>query len=217
MSRLIEALLEGASYFDIELESDQIRRFTLLAEELRKWNRKINLTAIEGDAETAIKHFIDSIAPLKYLDAKGLLLDIGSGGGFPSIPLRICSTLDAMVSIDAVAKKINFQKNVARKLDLAGFEAVHTRAEDYGKIATKSFDFIVSRAFSDISKFAMLALPLLADEGKIVAMKGRNGIEEAESEKNALASLGLVIEKIEEYKLPITGDCRSLIIIKRAV
>jgi 16S rRNA (guanine527-N7)-methyltransferase len=217
LSRLIEALLEGASCFDLELDSDQVRRFSLFAEELRKWNRKINLTSIEGDAEVAIKHFVDSIAPLKYLNAKGLLLDIGSGGGFPSIPLRICSALDTIVSIDAVEKKINFQKNVARKLDLAGFEAVHVRAENYGKDLARNFDFIVSRAFSDIPKFALLALPLLAENGKIVAMKGRNGVEEAESVSNAIMDLGLKIDKIEEYKLPITGDCRSLIIIKRNI
>lgn len=214
MSRLVSALIEGSGCLGVDLTKVQAEQFALFAAELHKWNSKINLTTIESDVDVAIKHFVDSIAPLKYLSECRTLLDIGSGGGFPSIPLRICSAIDEIVSVDAVEKKINFQKHVSRKLQLPGFKALHIRGEDLATMYADYFDVVVSRAFADIPKFVRLAKPLIHGDGRIIAMKGKIGGEEAQAAATDLAELGMKIESIEEYKLPLAGDCRSLIIIR---
>lgn len=217
MSRLIDALLEGAGCLGVELAGGQVEQFALFAAELRKWNSKINLTSIAGDVDIAIKHFVDSIALLKYLGECRTLLDIGSGGGFPAIPLRICSNIAEIYAVDAVEKKINFQRHVARKLKLSGFEALHCRGEDLAGQFAGYFEVVVSRAFADIPKFVRLAKPLLDEGGSIVAMKGKHGGEEAAAAGDELARLGIKVENVEEYRLPLTGDCRSLIIMRRCV
>ena len=214
MSRLVNTLLEGAGSLGINLTKVQTEQFALLAAELHKWNSKINLTTIASEDDVAIKHFVDSIVPIKYLSECRTLLDIGSGGGFPSIPLRICSEIGEIVSVDAVEKKINFQRHVIRKLQLPGFKALHIRGEDLVKEYADYFDVVVSRAFAELPKFARLAKPLLRGGGSIIAMKGKHGGEEAEAAAAELAELGMKIENIEEYTLPIAGDCRSLIIIR---
>lgn len=217
MNRFIDVLAEGAECLGVNLTKAQVEQFVLYAAELQKWNSKINLTSISSDVDVAIKHFVDSIAPLKYLSNSKAVLDIGSGGGFPSIPLRICSDIDKIYSIDAVEKKINFQKHMSRKLKLTGFEALHCRGEDMAERYANYFDIVVSRAFADIPKFVRLARPLLHEEGRIIAMKGKNGGEEAEAAAAELALSGMTIEKVEEYKLPLTGDSRSLIIIRSII
>lgn len=217
MSRLVDALVEGAGGLGVNLTKIQAEQFALFGAELHKWNSKINLTSIESDVDVAIKHFVDSIAPLKYLSSCRTLLDIGSGGGFPSIPLRICSAIDEIVSVDAVAKKINFQKHLVRKLRLPAFKALHCRGEDLAKEYADYFDVVVSRAFADIPTFVRLAKPLLRSDGRIIAMKGKNGVAEAEAAAAELAGLGMKTVSIEEYQLPLTGDYRSLLVIQSAV
>lgn len=214
MSKLVNVLVEGAECLGINLTEIQAEQFSQFATELRKWNSKINLTSIASEVDVAIKHFVDSIAPLKHLSNCKTMLDIGSGGGFPSIPLRICSEIEEIVSVDAVEKKINFQKHVNRKLQLSGFTAIHMRGEDLAGKYSGHFDVVVSRAFTDIPKFARLAKPLINVNGRIVAMKGKNGSEEAAEAAAELAEIGMTIEKIVEYRLPIAGDFRSLIIIR---
>ena len=214
MSKLVNVLVEGAGCLGIKLNEIQVEQFSQFAAELRKWNSKINLTSIASDVDVAIKHFVDSIAPLNHLSNCKTLLDIGSGGGFPSIPLRICSDIEEIVSVDAVEKKINFQKHVIRKLQLSGFTATHMRGENLAGNYAGHFDVVVSRAFADIPKFVKLAKPLINVNGRIVAMKGKNGSEEAAAAAAELAESGMLIEKIEEYQLPLAGDFRSLIIIR---
>lgn len=216
MSDFANALIEGSERLGFKLTRVQEEQFAQFAAELHKWNCKINLTSISSDVEVAIKHFVDSIAPLKYLGECRTLLDIGSGGGFPSIPLRICSAIDEIISVDAVEKKINFQKHVIRKLQLPAIKALHIRGENLAKLYSDYFDVVVSRAFADIPKFVRLAKPLLHGNGRIIAMKGKNGGEEAEAAATELAELGMKIEYIEKYKLPLAGDCRSLIIIRNS-
>ena len=208
-----DLLVRGAAQLGVALTPAQVGKFALFAAELRKWNRKINLTAITTEREIALKHFVDSLSLCRAVDGGGKLLDLGSGGGFPVIPFAILHPKSEAVSVDAVEKKIIFQRHAGRLLGLSHFEAIHARGEELAGRFAGHFDWVVSRAFSDIPTFVRMALPLLAPGGKIVAMKGHGGREEAETSKPALALLGVDILQLEEFSLPLSGDRRSLIVM----
>lgn len=208
-----DLLVRGAAQLGVALTPAQVGKFALFAAELRKWNRKINLTAITTEREIALKHFVDSLSLCRAVDGRGRLLDLGSGGGFPVIPFAILHPKSETVSVDAVEKKIIFQRHAGRLLGLSHFEAIHARGEELAGRFAGHFDWIVSRAFSDIPTFVRMALPLLAPGGKIVAMKGQGGREEAETSRPALALLGVDILQLVEFPLPLSSDRRSLIVM----
>jgi len=211
----MKLLVDGAATLGLLIDEDRMGKFSVFMQELSKWNRKINLTAIKGEREIIVKHLLDSLTILAHVNLDGRLLDIGSGAGFPSIPLSIMKPDLAIVSVDAVQKKILFQKHVARTLKLDNFTAVHARAESLVSQTGERYNYILSRAFSSLRTFAELSLPLLADEGKTIAMKGAGGKEEAQKSESELAGLMLAIERVIEFRLPVTGDNRSLIVMAR--
>jgi len=215
MKTLQDYLKKGADELGIIISPQQLERFTLYAEELCKWNRKINLTSITLPEEIAVKHFIDSLTLLQYVDITGELLDIGSGGGFPGIPLKIMSPDSSIVSVDAVEKKIHFQRHIVRMLALEGFTALHRRVENLVPEYEGYFKTVVSRAFADLPEFVKHALPLLAANGVIVAMKGREGRKEAEVATTDLNKMGAAVSSIHEFELPLLKDLRTLIVIRR--
>lgn len=209
-----ELLKKGAAELGLQLDAGKLRSLDLFAEELKKWNRKINLTAITDDQGIAVKHLVDSLSLLKVVQGRGRLLDIGSGGGFPCIPVKIVLPELDIVSVDAVVKKISFQKQAARLLGFTGFTALHVRAETLSADYPTSFDWVVSRAFSDLPSFVSMALPLLAPDGRIVAMKGKQVAEELSAAADALATLGVEVESVLEFPLPCSGDARSLVVMR---
>lgn len=206
-------LSEGVAEFGLHLDDVQLDRFARFASELAKWNRKINLTSITGEKDVVVKHFIDSLSVAAFVSLNGSLLDVGSGAGFPGIPLKILKPELKVCSIDAVEKKIIFQRNVARQLGLDNFTAIHARGESFNATGGNLFEIIISRAFSDLPAFVSIALPLLKEDGVIVAMKGADGRNEAEAAKEKLCELGVKITDVREFELPFTGDCRSLLAI----
>lgn len=208
-------LTNGVAELGVSLTAAELGEFYLLAAELKKWGKKINLTAIKEDEEIAVKHFLDSLTLLRIIGTKGNLLDIGSGGGFPAIPLKIARHELHVVSVDAVEKKIIFQRHVARHLGLQRFEALHARAEELAARHAGSFDWVVSRAFTDIPTFVRIALPLIKEKGLIIAMKGRGGREEATAAQALLLDMGVGLGDIIELRLPGSGDFRSLIVMKK--
>lgn len=213
--RARESLVQGAAELGLHPTTAELGRFYTFTAELKKWSRKINLTAITADEGIAVKHFLDSLTLLKVIGPKGRLLDIGSGGGFPAIPLKIACHELHVVSVDAVEKKVIFQRHAARLLGLHNFEALHARGEELAARHAASFDWVVSRAFSDIPTFVRIALPLLKDSGRIIAMKGRGGREEAETVAAALSELKVRVTDVIEFRLPVSGDARSLIVLER--
>ena len=213
--RAKDLFIRGAAELGLHLAAAELGKFYTFAAELKKWSRKINLTAITADEDIAVKHFLDSLTALKVVGPKGRLLDIGSGGGFPAIPLKIVCHGLHVTSVDAVEKKVIFQRQAARLLGLHGFEALHARGEELAAHHAGSFDWVVSRAFSDIPTFVRIALPLIKEGGKIVAMKGRGGREEAETVTSALAELKVRVTDIVEFRLPTSGDARALIVMER--
>lgn len=213
--RAKEFLVTGAAELGRSLTPAELGRLYAFASELKKWGRKINLTAIKNDEDIVVKHFLDSFTLLKVKGIKGRLLDIGSGGGFPAIPLIMVLHELHVVSVDAVEKKVIFQRHAARLLGLHNFEALHARAEELAAKHARSFDWVVSRAFSDIPTFVRIALPLIKEQGQIIAMRGRGGREETVAAESALLGFGVEVSDIIEFRLPVSGDARSLIVMKR--
>ncbi len=199
-------------------------QFAVHAVELMKWNRKVNLTTITEPQDVAVKHFLDSIIPGPLIAPGAKVLDIGSGGGFPGIPLKILLPSLSVLLIDSSRKKVSFAKHVIRTLKLENIEARHVRAEE---LATKpeavnSFDVIISRALTSIENFILIAFPLLAEDGVLIAMKGADPLAEIEAawkqvdKNNILMSIdniryGLALKK---YMLPYQKAQRSIISIK---
>jgi 16S rRNA (guanine527-N7)-methyltransferase len=144
------------------------------------------------------------------------MLDIGSGAGLPALPIKIVRPEISVVSVDAVAKKIHFQRHVARLIQLNGFEAVHARVESLHQSHAGRFDVITSRAFSDLGQFVTLAAPLLADGGRIIAMKGPASESEMAEGSSIFEAYQLKVSSVQSYGLP--GNCgeRRLITISSA-
>ncbi len=149
--------------------------FERYMDELQRWNQYINLTAIEDEPDIVIKHFIDSLIPLRFIGERDFILDIGSGAGFPGLPIKIVLHSVKLVMLDARLKKINFINSVINILKLQGATALHQRAEakDFQELMGKSFDIVISRASFSLDRLAVLALPYMRDNGKLIAMKSK--------------------------------------------
>jgi 16S rRNA (guanine527-N7)-methyltransferase len=168
-------LKQGAARYQLELDDQCLQHFTRFAKELLRWNRKINLTSIIEPSEIVEKHFIDALAVHPYLSQGATILDMGAGPGFPGIPLKLIRPMLQMTLIDASVKKVSFLKHVIRILKLANIQAHHMRAEDFPlkRSEDELFNVVICRAFSTLDKFLDLALPLLAQGGTALAMKGK--------------------------------------------
>ncbi|MBT0665060.1 16S rRNA (guanine(527)-N(7))-methyltransferase RsmG [Geobacter pelophilus] len=204
---------DGASQLGIALSASEIECFGRLTEELLRWNSKLNLTSLKDMREIIIKHYLDSLTIYNLLPQGAIVLDIGSGAGFPSIPLKIVRNDLDILSVDSVLKKINFQKQIARLLGFEKFRPVHARLEALDDGEKGRFDFAVARAVADITVLARLAKPFLADHGKLIAMKGSRWREEIELSAKELDGLGLVVTESRELRLPFSGDERGIVLI----
>jgi 16S rRNA (guanine527-N7)-methyltransferase len=216
MSLFRKTLQRAADEMQFELAGEQLRDFQLFATELKKWNLRVNLTAITDDGEIAVKHIADSLFLSRQLDGAERVLDVGSGAGIPAIPLKIAMPGLEMVSVDAVGKKIHFQRHVARLLRLQRFQALHARVESLHATHGRLFDVITSRAFSDLGLFVRLTAPLLAEGGRLIAMKGPAAGDEMEEAKTALAALRHEVCSLDSYRLPLNSGERCLVVIRSA-
>jgi len=222
-------LLSLCQTFHICIDPPQADQVAMFASELLAWNQKTNLTAITDPAEVAEKHMLDSLIPGKYiasvLPARGLsLLDIGSGGGFPGIPLKIFMPEIRVTMVDSVRKKVNFLKYAILTLKLDGIDAIHARVEDLAGQAgfAGKFDVVISRAFTALDRFVMLAAPFIKPDGIIIAMKGKEVQKELDGLETMAAGPGiykiggqLLSLHFENYTLPESGGQRSLVIFKK--
>ncbi|MDD2539681.1 MAG: 16S rRNA (guanine(527)-N(7))-methyltransferase RsmG [Desulfuromonadaceae bacterium] len=197
------------------LSSHVVDQFERYAAELKKWNKKVNLTAITKDNEIAIKHFFDSLSLAPYISGCDHLLDIGSGAGLPIIPLKIIRPDIPMVSVDAVAKKIHFQRHIIRLLELQNIEAIHARIEDLHVTHRHLFSVITSRAFTRLDRFVSLAAPLLSENGVLIAMKGDHAEGEIAASDEAFMADGFTVTSVQRYTLPQNMGQRVLTFIKR--
>ena len=203
-------ITKGCGGFGIGISPEQCGLLARHAADLLTWNRKINLTAITEPEDMAIKHYIDSLIPARFIPAGSKLLDIGSGGGFPGIPLKILDPSLALTMLDSVRKKVSFLQYVISSLSLKDTVAVHGRAQDFGKqtVYAHAFDVVICRALSDLGAFAKLALPFLKPGGRMIAMKGKIAEEEIAAVQEQFSV------EMEKYHLPVLGAERTLLIMR---
>ncbi len=204
-------LIEGARVFGINLDERTVEAFDLYLRELLKWNRKINLTAIRTEKEIVLKHFLDSLSVFPYLSGISSLLDIGSGAGFPGIPLKIVNPSLVTTLIDSVRKKVDFQRHVIRLLGLKGIEAIHGRVQDKKILQGmgERFEMVISRSFADLLTFLSLSSPLLKKEGIVLAMKGELDSEETRLLSN-VEGARYHLQKTVSFLLPFSSIKRSI-------
>jgi 16S rRNA (guanine527-N7)-methyltransferase len=191
-------------------------QFALHAKELLEWNRFTNLTAITDLKEIAEKHFLDTLPLVPLIPPGSEVLDIGSGGGFPGVPLKVMRPDLHVDLIEASRKKAHFLKHLIRTLALQEIAARHIRAEELAKEIQDEADrhgVIVSKAVSKLHKFLDQAIPLLRRPGMVIAMKGVSVEDEIECARSRIKSEALSLEK-KEYRLPFVGIKRYLIILR---
>lgn len=202
----------------IALSGSQAERLDVYAEKLVEWNEKINLTAITGPEEICEKHFLDSVLPFSMwdkFDKSCSLIDVGTGAGFPSVPLKILNDGVEITLLDGLNKRIKFLDELLEAVGADG-TAIHGRAEEIGKTALyrEKFDLATARAVANLSQLCEFCLPFVKVGGYFAALKGQAGASEAAQAKNAVKILGGKIEEIKEYSLPC-GDGRALVVIRK--
>lgn len=183
---------------------------------LTEFNQKYNLTAISDQKEVYIKHFFDSIQPQKYFPAGAKVVEIGSGGGFPSVPLKIVRDDLSFTLIESTGKKCEYLKHVVDKLGFDCVQVLNIRAEDGGrdKNLREKFDISTARAVARLNTLCEYCLPFVKIGGRFIAYKG-DAEEEIEEAQNAIKTLGGEIEKVEKYDLPEGFGKRTVIVIKK--
>jgi 16S rRNA (guanine527-N7)-methyltransferase len=215
-----ETLTEGYQrMFDRELTVKELEQFQTFKEELIYWNERMNLTAITDEREIAIKHILDSLSPLKEegMLTKGKVIDIGTGAGFPGIPLKILMPALEMTLLDSLKKRLNFLDGVIEKLGLRSIATLHGRAEDFGRAPEhrESYDYAVSRAVARMPVLLEYALPFVKVGGFFICQKGPGVTEELKDSQKALEKLGGEVISLKEVPLPFVERGHHMIIIKK--
>ena len=225
INRLAASFQKRAKEAGLELLEDQIEKFLLFLRKLKEWNRKFNLTAIKDDEEILVKHFIDSLSCLSGVPAKiyqkiKKIIDIGSGAGFPGIPLKIYQPRLDITLLEATRKKVEFLRYISGKLSFErGLEVVHGRAEEYGRNCEyrEKYDMAVSRAVSNLAILAEYCLPFVKIGGIFISQKGREISDELGKARKAIEVLGGRVREVIPYKLPLKeGELeRNLVVMDK--
>ena len=212
-----KVLYEKTKQIGIELKEEQLEKFYLYMNILLEWNEKINLTAITNEEEIILKHFVDSLTINKYIEDSKSLIDVGTGAGFPGIPIKILRQDLKITLLDSLNKRINFLNEVIEKLELKNIECIHGRAEEFGKNKNyrEKYDISTSRAVANMSTLSEYLIPFVKIGGKVLAMKGDKAEEELEEAKKSIKLLGGKVENIDNFYLPNSDIKRSIIIIKK--
>jgi len=201
---------------DIKIEDNDIELFYKHMIYILDWNKKINLTGIKDEKEFIVKHFVDSLTINKYIKAEDKIIDIGTGAGFPGIPLKIVNRENKITLIDSVNKKINVLRGIKEELKLNDLEIINIRAEELlkDKEYKEKYDISVTRAVSKLNKITEYMLPFLKKGGKAICMKGPNFKEEINESKDTIEKIGGKIERID--KIIVNNEFeRNIIIITK--
>lgn len=212
-----EKMIINVDKLGITLSEIQLKQFYNYMNLLIEWNKKINLTAITEPNEIILKHFVDSLTISKYISDGTRVVDVGTGAGFPGIPLKIYRQDIEITLLDSLQKRINFLDEVIKELNLEKIEIIHSRVEDFGKDKRyrEKFDIATSRAVANLATLSEYLLPLVKVGGKVISMKGSLIEEELENSKNAIKILGGKIEKVDEFNLPNSDISRNIVLINK--
>lgn len=202
---------------NLKLDDSQIKNFYDFMNLLIEKNKVMNLTGITEPKEVILKHFIDSLTVLKYINENDNIIDVGTGAGFPGIPLKIAENSLEITLLDSLNKRINFLNELIEKINLNKVKTIHGRAEDFGQDFKyrEKYDVAVSRAVAPLNVLLEYMLPFVKVGGKCICMKGSNCDEEIENSRKAIEILGGKIEEIKKFNLPNSDNNRTIFIIKK--
>lgn len=212
-----EILEKKAKKIGIVLNVKQIKNFFDYYLLLIEWNEKMNLTAITEVNDVILKHFIDSLTICKYIPQNAKIIDVGTGAGFPGIPIKICREDTQITLLDSLNKRVLFLQEVINKLDLKNIEAIHGRAEEVARNNKyrEKFDVVTSRAVANMSTLTEYMIPFIKIDGLCIMMKGSDYKEELEKSQRAINLLGAELKNVEEFILPDSDINRSVILIDK--
>ena len=215
-------LIDGAQKIGINLNKEQIKIFSQYLELLIQWNQKINLTSLKTSQEIIIKHFLDSISCIKvfdkYIDIEGIsIIDVGTGAGFPGIPIKIVCPSISLSLLEARKKKTIFLEKIVEEMNFQRVEILNGRAEAFGKCPDyrEKYDIALSRAVALLSTLSEYCLPLIRVGGLFVAQKGRSYKEEIDKALKTVQLLGGELIGVENVRIPFINQERYLLVIKK--
>jgi 16S rRNA (guanine527-N7)-methyltransferase len=219
----MEKLIEGAGKLGIEFNARQVKQFELYYQELIEWNRRVNLTAITDYSSVQVKHFLDSLTVTLALSAEELtnpdfkIADIGTGAGFPGVPLKILFPQPRLVLLEPTTKKITFLQHIVSKLELENVEVLNGRAEEAAHLPLyrEQFALVLSRAVALLPTLVELTLPFCRVGGRFIAQKKGEVEQEVNRAKEAIAVLGGKLDQIKKIELDEFNDARYLVIIDK--
>lgn len=214
-----ENLREKLRGINIDIGDEELGKFYEYMNLLIEWNKKINLTAITEENDVILKHFVDSLTVLKYIKGEERIIDVGTGAGFPGIPLKIMNSHVEITLVDSLNKRVVFLNDVIDKLNLKNIKAIHGRVEEVSRNRDyrESYDVVVSRAVANMSTLSEYMLPFAKVGGRCICMKGANIQEELQDSKKAIRELGGEIEVIDNFKLPESEYERNNIVISKVL
>lgn len=214
-----EIFAKGLMDLKFKIDNNIVEKFSIYSSLLVEWNEKMNLTAVTDPSEISIKHFLDSIAPLSVLDLRenSKIIDVGTGAGFPGVPIKIMRSDIDLTLLDSLNKRINFLKEVSEKICIKKISFVHGRAEDLGKDKEyrEKYDYAVSRAVANLKVLSEYCIPFLKLGGIFAAFKQFEVQEEINESKSIIGNLGGKIVDIKEIKIPQSEIMRKIIIIEK--
>ena len=215
----MDTFIRGVEEVDFKISDEELGKFKRYKELLQEWNEKIDITTIIEDEEVDIKHFLDSLTVLDSDVVKeGMkVIDIGTGGGFPGLPLKIVRDDLDILLLDSLNKRINFLKEVIKELGLKNIDALHGRAEELSRKPEyrEQYDLAVSRAVAYLDTLVEYTLPFVKPGGYFVSMKGPDVQEEVDQAKNAIDTLGGRLVEVKEVKIPQSDIVHSLVVIEK--
>ena len=208
-------LATKCSTWNIELTGTQLDLLDKYAELLVSYNEKVNLTAITSPEGIEDRHFADSLLFAVQPEVQGKLVDVGTGAGFPGMPLRILKDDFDLTLLDSLGKRVNWLQEVCDELQLKRVACVHARAEEFAMQHREQFDIATSRAVAQLSILSELCLPLIKVGGQFVAMKSVDTEDEIAAAKSAIKTLGGHIVKVEDYTIPTSDVVHRLVIVEK--
>lgn len=214
-----DILKKGIEDLGLKCSDETIDKFSKYREILVEWNQKMNLTGIEEEKEVYIKHFLDSVAAVKkgYIKDGMSIIDVGTGAGFPGLPLRICLENSKVTLLDSLNKRINFLSEVCTNINIDDIELIHGRAEDFGKDEKyrEQYDIATARAVAGLPILMEFCVPFIKVGGYFVCLKGPNADTELEESRKAMEVLGLeFVEKID-VELPEIELKHNIVVFKK--